>query len=297
MCSHHLTINARLKQDPSRTGSIIRAYERDLVARFRALKVIIKKSVVDDDCFNLTNRLIGHVEVPPMAPAGKFVFTTVDQKVDSFMDWLEEQVDKGILEVTEREGRKVVARHAWQDKYVRSAYIKGLEQSSATLEKAGVEPGPIGSAFYRPWHTDRIGIIYTRNYRALRGITEAMDAQISRVLAEGLSQGLGALDIAKKITNRVDKIGIVRARVLARTEVMNAHAEATLNELQEFGVDVVGLKVEWSTAGWGVCPECQAHAGKVYTIEQARGVLPFHPNCRCVWIPANVGEKRAKYMP
>ena len=27
------------------------------------------------------------------------------------------------------------------------------------------------------------------------------------------------------------------------------------------------------------------------SVSEARGLIPRHPNCRCAWIPANVGEK------
>jgi len=52
------------------------------------------------------------------------------------------------------------------------------------------------------------------------------------------------------------------------------------------------LMAEWQTAGdERVCPLCEPLDGTVMTIEEARGLIPRHPNCRCMWVPANVGEK------
>jgi hypothetical protein len=33
-----------------------------------------------------------------------------------------------------------------------------------------------------------------------------------------------------------------------------------------------------------VCEKCQDLEGKVFTTEEARGVIPVHPNCRCCWV-------------
>jgi SPP1 gp7 family putative phage head morphogenesis protein len=111
-----------------------------------------------------------------------------------------------------------------------------------------------------------------------------MDQQISGVLANGLAQGKGPMQIARDINNRVDKIGITRARVIARTETINAHAEATLNSYEEAGVEGVEVEAEFTTSGDNaVCPECDALSGKVFTLTEARGVIPVHPQCRCSW--------------
>jgi hypothetical protein len=47
--------------------------------------------------------------------------------------------------------------------------------------------------------------------------------------------------------------------------------------------------VEWLTAS-DPCPECSAMAGVVLKLDEAEGLLPAHPNCRCCYLPANVGE-------
>jgi SPP1 gp7 family putative phage head morphogenesis protein len=99
--------------------------------------------------------------------------------------------------------------------------------------------------------------------------------------------------MARELVNRVDKIGITRAKMLARTEIINAHAEATLNTYDEAGLDGVTLLSEFSTAqDESVCPICEelsqqdnGNGPGVFTIEQARGVIPVHPNCRCGWLP------------
>jgi SPP1 gp7 family putative phage head morphogenesis protein len=51
--------------------------------------------------------------------------------------------------------------------------------------------------------------------------------------------------------------------------------------------------VELVTAGdLRVCPMCQGLNGKVYTIKEARGLIPVHPQCRCAWVPVMMANNR-----
>jgi len=142
-----------------------------------------------------------------------------------------------------------------------------------------------------PMHADALGMLFVRNFNELAGVTEAMGQEIARALAEGLASGIGPREIARLMTDRVDKVGIVRATKIARTEIIRAHAEATLNRYEELGIGQVGLLEEYLTAQDNkVCDVCRGLARQdngygpgVFTIAQARGLIPRHPNCRCAW--------------
>jgi len=119
-----------------------------------------------------------------------------------------------------------------------------------------------------------------------------MSQQIGRILADGIATGRSprtlATDLAKGITGITKK----RALVMARTEIIAAHAEGQLDAFEEMRIQDIAVMAEWSTAGDDrVCEECATLDAVVMTVEEARGLLPRHPNCRCAWIPANVGEK------
>jgi len=130
-----------------------------------------------------------------------------------------------------------------------------------------------------------------RSYMDLKGVTEAMATSMHRTLMDGLIQGRGPRDVARELNRSVDGIGKVRARTIARTETIRAHAEGQLDALKNLGVEEVGVMVEWSTAGDDrVCPLCADMEAVVLKIDEARMLIPRHPNCRCAWIPANVGE-------
>lgn len=281
-----LHANAAQRYDPTRTTSLRQKFEGEAARRFRWLKGRINEAVVAQDGFGLkTNR-------------GEFDFPRSADKVSAFMQWLQSQANAGILEIRQGEPLARAADRAWSSVYVRSAYQRGMAQSSAKLRGEGVDVAPewVTDAFTRPFHVDRVGLAYTRTFDDLKGITDAMSSQIGRELASGLAEGKGPMAIARGMNNRVDKIGITRARMLARTETIRAHAEASLNTYEEAGVLGVGVQAEWRTAkDDAVCPECDAAARSgPYTLAEARGMIPLHPNCRCAWIPQVQNPKEVR---
>jgi len=268
------------RTDPTRTTTLRIQFEAEMARRFRRLIKMIEEEIVAKDGFGLK------------ANAGRFEFTRSSQKVDAFMRWLKTAAQAEVLGVIPGTPMERAAERSWMNTYILSSYQKGLSRAGTQLRKSGakVDQRWIDSAFMRPIHADRVGLIYTRTFSDLNGITNAMDTQISRVLAQGMIDGLNPQSIAAQIRDRVEKIGLTRARVLARTEIISAHAEATLNGFQEAGVQGVEVEAEFaSAADEKVCPQCEALNGRTVPIDQARGMLPVHPNCRCAWMPKVVG--------
>lgn len=287
-CCQRTTTKKLRKIDPTRTLSIRKAFVSEMKRRFKKLKAEIKRAIVDLDVFAIEKK-----EVKTNLSERQFQFSTSAEKIDRFMEWLQEMVNQHVLEVRKIVGLRGRGNRAWMDVYIQSAYRKGVGKAFGELKRLGI-PGyekgieeGITGAFNRPFHADRLGIIYSRDFQKLKKITGEMSGQISDVLAEGMGKGLGVEQIARDVVDRVDKIGVARSATLARTEVVHAHAEANLNEFEVAGIEGVNLQAEWLTAGDGlVCPLClEGERKNPYTIEEARGLVPRHPNCRCVWIP------------
>jgi len=270
------------KMDPTRTALVRKQFESELRRRFQELMALITEEIVDGDGFGLVNGL-GMIQVN----ARRFDFPRSGDKVSSFMRWLKREQSKGVLGIAEGTDIGASARNAWSNVYIDTAYQRGIRQAGAQLRKGGAQVSErwVESAFNRPIHADRVGLIYTRVFDELHGITQTMDARISRALSLGLSEGKNPRDIARDLNNEVD-IGLNRARMIARTEVVSAHAEASLNAYTEAGVEGVTVEAEWSTTGDDlVCPLCAELEGVTMPLEQARNLLPRHPNCRCAWVP------------
>lgn len=274
---------SRFKVDPTRSIVLRRAFEADVKRRLRKLKQDIVQLVYRNDAFGLSPSV--NVAIP-----GKnaFRFLRSDNKVGAFMDWLTEAESEGILETSKGTSVTSVGSGAWTDTYIETAYKKGVAASGSKLKQQGFEISDtyVTSAFNRPVHADRAGLSFTRAFSELEGITAAMDQQISRVLAQGLAEGKGPRQLARELVDRVDKIGVARARMMARTEVVAAHADAALNSYREAGLEGVTAEVEFATAGDNqVCSTCEALDEQVFSLAEAQGMIPVHPNCRCSWLP------------
>lgn len=271
--------------DPTRTKTLRRDYMADAYKRFRSLKGLIRKAVVDLD-------VLGLGQQPSQTLAGKlpnkgaFKFTNDAEKVDAFGNWLDGRLREGILEPPEDFPDR------WQKQYVQRAYNSGVRQAQIKMRQAGMDVPQLDQTAFRnifnqPIHKEKLQLLYTRNFKALKKITNEVDGEISRVLTNGLSQGWNPRKMARELNDRVDSIGITRARTMARTETIYTHNEAALTRYEQMGVKEVTQKVEWLTAGdLRVCPICSSNAGEKYSLEEAHGILPIHPNCRCTWVPA-----------
>lgn len=268
------------RKDPTNTFSIRQRFDREMRRRFNEIRRLIWQAFVTEDVFGL--------KVNVATPGSRaFQFLRSDEKVAAFMEWLKAQEDLGIFSVTPGTPIRSATKQSWMNLYIDSAYQRGMAQAAADLrgEEVKVSDTWIDSAFFRPVHAEPVGLIYTRAYSDLVGITDAMDTQISRILAKGMAEGRNPKDIARDLVKQVD-ISRNRARLIARTETIAAHAEASLNSYKEAGLEGVKIRAEWSTAGDDrVCEECASMEGKEFTIEESHGMIPLHPNCRCAFIP------------
>ena len=297
-CNDSLSVTDAKRIDPTGTLTLRGKFESNLVGRFNRLRSLITQSIGQNDALGLKAQRIGDsapqsiVMDAQALPPRIFSFERPAEKVDRFMSWLQQAQNDGILEVQQGATMSNAARASWMNTYIDTAYSKGVRDAVGKMKKGGASIAETwtNQAFFRPIHADRLGLIYTRAYSDLDGITKTMDQQISRILAQGIGEGRGPAELARQINERVEKIGITRARVLARTEIVSAHAEASLNSYEEAGLENVEVEVEFTTAGDNaVCPECDALAGKVFIIAESRGMIPVHPSCRCAFSPVIVG--------
>lgn len=305
VCQNTLTINAQY--DPTRTTTLRNLFVRAMNKRFDALTKQIYTKIVTEDCFGL-DRLIQWNAVRE-----QFLFPRSAQKVEAFMTWLRQQVAEGILSVREYEQIGQSIDKAWTGLYITDSYKRGVIRARYELQKAGyivpsiAATGGIEMSMMIPLHMDRLGLLYTRTYSELKGITSAMDTQISRILAQGIADGDGPRLLARKMISTIngsgmgdlamtDKLGRFipakrRAETLARTEIIRAHHQAMIQEYKGWAVEGVFVQAEFLTAGDDrVCSICEGlEAGNPYTLDVAMNLIPVHPNCRCICLPYEVG--------
>lgn len=297
--------------DPTRTTELRNAFSADMKRRFIELIKVVYTGVAVNDCFGLNKSKVNIFQmIPPLQ--GAFSFARSADKVNAFMEWIQEQVNKGMLDIRTAQQLGRAVEDVWLNKYLYDSYKRGVIRARYELQKAGItvpsieQTGGIEISMGTPFHIDRLGLIYTRVYNDLKGITDAMDAQISRILAQGLAEGDGPALLARKIVGTIngtgaDKLGLTdslgrfipaqrRAEILARTEVIRAHHSAMIQEYRNWALEGVHVQAEWMTAGDNrVCDKCAKLQGKIFTLDEIEGMIPLHPQCRCIALPYKEG--------
>lgn len=291
--------------DPTQTGFIRRAALRDMRKRIARLQKDIRELVDTEDAFGLReddwlSDWLRSAGMEVVVTNTRWRFATNSEKIKSFRDWLRERLAAGLLETVDGDDDK-----PWFSTYIQSAYRKAMVTAYTQSKKQSGDISQsrkefLDETFAAPETTRKLQMLYTRSFELLSGITSDISSKLSTILVDGLSRGDNPRTMARAMTKEVESIGKRRALTLARTEIIHAHAEGQLDGYQRLGVDEVGALAEWSTAGdHRVCPRCQPLEGVVMKVDKARGLLPRHPNCRCMWVPAlegmpMAGQKRTK---
>jgi SPP1 gp7 family putative phage head morphogenesis protein len=232
--------------------------------------------------------------------AGAYAFTSDPQKIEAFQRWLKTKMSSYLTSKTEEE--------LWE-KYTIAGFKKGAGRAFDSVKKSklkkthpeifspqhqasvsdfykGTRQQFLESSFGQPVAVEKVKLLAGRAFDDLEGITSDMSTRMSRVLTDGLVQGKHPKEVGKDLADVVD-ITRGRAERIARTEIIRAHAEGSLLGYENMGVKELGVEVEWTATDDNVvCPDCADLDGTSFSIEEAHGMLPLHPDCRCAWSPS-----------
>jgi SPP1 gp7 family putative phage head morphogenesis protein len=303
-----------IRIDPSRTKTLRDKFRREFSKRFEKLKRLINDLVITEDAFGLvsTSQSVSSIAfdtsdfVGNVTQNNRWRFRSDSEKLQLFGVWLSQQISGEIVQGTEL----TAIEDAYWYPYVWEGYQRGVGRiftdinklSSLTEDISDVFIGSkkefLRQSFSHPVSVERVKQVASRVMTDLKGVTDTMEAQIKRELIDGLTQGLHPKEVARRLNDRVEKIGKTRANTIAQTETIRAHAEGQLDGLERYGLDEIGVMSEWTTSGLGIsgkgnpspCELCAPLDGLVLTVKEARGLIPRHPNCKCTFKPANVGE-------
>jgi SPP1 gp7 family putative phage head morphogenesis protein len=229
----------------------------------------------------------------------RWAFLTVSDKLREFVSWLKTRVAIGILSTS-----YLQEPDHWLQEHIQRMYFKGVSRAfdevrNPTLARSldwyeGTRGEFLRSSFGRAVDMARVKLLASRAFNELNGVTDQMGQTIQRELADGMILGESPRTVGARL-NKVVEGYKNRGLTIARTETLRAHNEGALDAMEKLGVEEIGVMVEWSTAeDEKVCPLCKPLQGVVMKIKEAHGLLPRHPNCRCVPIPANVGEDTSR---
>ena len=266
---------------PTKTITIEHMWLRDFNVRYRKLKGAVNRFILKGETSNIINAKV-------------YEFGSDVERLTEFMVFLKSKVNEIVL------GNATTFEDAWQNKYILESYTRGIKEAERDIKKslprkAALEVYPADINFpesslgfgaqtkiLAPIHQKAIQLIYSRNFSDLEGITDQMSMQISGVISDGMGQGKGAIEIAKDINGRIDKIGRTRSRLIARTETIRSYNISGVNEASrvEEGTDLTAY-YEWITTLDGrERPEHGVWDGKVFTKQEYLARIGA-PNCRC----------------
>lgn len=116
-----------------------------------------------------------------------------------------------------------------------------------------------------------------------KDVNDTTKKAISKQLVVGFEKGEDIDQIATRVRGVFDSATRSRALKIARSETIAAASEGALRGYDESGVV---KEVQFLTAmDERVDDECQDLDGVEFSISEASGKIPVHPNCRCTWIP------------
>lgn len=122
-----------------------------------------------------------------------------------------------------------------------------------------------------------------RYRKLMRQYFGEMSAEKRQLIIDILKNGLAGAQSMSEISNKLNLVleDKPRADLIARTEMVRLGNEGNLMRMEEKGQDFV----EFISApeDGRLCEECKKNDGKIFKLEDAKGVLPIHPRCRCMF--------------
>lgn len=260
-----------LKSDPSRTITLRNKAVREVNRRYSKISQLITKSVAKNKIF---------VNIEPLDKSD-FVFIRDPQKLAAFDAWLHSAISEIVLSGGVVPG---AADLNWLLVYFEESYSRGVRRTNNNMARLlGRNVVPVRSrAFDTPFHIQKLEFLFSRDFAQLKGITETMSQQITKELSDSLLKGESPLKAAKKMNDRVDKIGKTRSKLLARTEIINTHNLGSIYE----GEDLEALIGEEVVYFWDAAEDSRVRREHNFRDEKyySRGkvaTLIGEPNCRC----------------
>ena len=299
VCSHsHIQIN-EWDYDPTRSITLRNNFSDKFSARLRQVRGMIREAIIDKDVFGFT--------VPLNQQVGRWQFNypSDSEKIEKFKEWLDDLLSSALIDLSVLSN----TNSAWTNRYIDEAYRRGVQRARSELQKAGIdaeELEDVDSRINLPDHGSTVDNLRGRVINELDGVKNDILHYVGRILLDSFSKNHGRERILRRINiglmqgeeredlGLTELIGMfvaveLRFDMIARTEIVRTINEAVLTEYEQWGIEEVGLDVEyqWLTAGDSkVCPICRRKSAEgSYSLQEARGQIPAHVKCRCIWLP------------
>lgn len=282
-----------LKTDPSRTATLRRLFIEELRRRIRRIETAVKELLITDNALGLG-------EAEPVTFNENWRMLTSPQKLGAFHRWIKLQLGTHLVQATD------VGQDGYWRQYIDRAYRQGLGRGFSEVRKAaalskdrlsyfkGQQAEYLRTTLGRRPTVEALKFLAGRTFNDIEAVSNRTSAKLTRALADGMVRGSAPSTIAKNVS-QILGVTRVEAERIARTEIVRAHAEGQLRAFADLGLERVGVLVEYLTAGDGrVCPQCSALGSRILALEEAQGLIPQHPNCRCCFTLAPEGAVKGR---
>lgn len=254
-----------LRADPSQTITIRRSFVSDLTKRYRTVRETINQAL----------------DYSTGWPA-----KTSKQKIAEMRRWLAHLTEQHI------KTRGVGSTEPWLAKYVRQAYSKGTNRAFDATNF--IQGTPAYKAGYREQfltghkrrYEEATELIVEESAERIQALTNDINSWAADEVSQVIRRKGSIKQIKAALKEVFERIIKAKAKLYVSDIIVGTHAEGMLDAYEDLGVEQVGVRAEWLTAQDDkVCPLCKRHEGLTYRIDEARGLIPLHPRCRCTWIP------------
>ena len=206
---------------------------------------------------------------------------------------LKEQVDRDAQEAGVKQ--KSVANNDELLSYAAYVYatalaIKVADYIGTSLDDLAKQTAKLGSSIYGKHIKADLSVIN----KMFDGATwsdriwsnqDALRSDLKKMMKNALLTHSNPITQSPALRKKFEVMKYQSDRII-RTENDRVMAHQSIVNAREAGYK----KVVW-VINSGACDICKQHSGEVYTMKQAEGMIPAHPNCLCAWAAYDTGDE------
>lgn len=205
-----------------------------------------------------------------------------------YIDWLDsdearrifyenEQYNDHTFAKIDEQIKKIVHNTSLKaDEIISRIYDSGLQAGADEIKR---------TRYYNDATKYGLHFLQSYNFELISNVNDDLKNHIQEEIFAGIAAGEGMPEVAKRILDATNHSltgktlsARQRAMMIARTESARAMTQGRLQSYANYGVHEVKIL----TAGDdNVCAICREAETKIYLIENAGDLVPFHPLCRC----------------
>lgn len=262
----HLTGITLMPTDPTRSTPKRKRVERNFHAKWDAILGAVRRELNSTSYYHPQNdRSIG-------------------QQTSAFREWLETELDTTVVEPAYSR-RQIERGDHYTGRIVREFHEHGIELAHAHLKEAGashrvleVPPDAVlrddnpqfgGEGIHHEYLTEN----YDEIYSDVVDVARETSKQAYREYRDAAREGATLSDTLSRIIDRIEKVGITRTDLVARTKLIQVINDAVLARYDQLGVTEVGVEIEAPTSD-----EEESVATDGGVVSQQAAAIHSHPH-------------------